>query len=317
MNKTTVKRGIGAVLLALVAAGLLAYLLKDKADQRQDIVDMPLPGSDTVAHTVDVDGKLPQLSTDNNSGNAVNGSIVASANAKNAAEGAVDSATGAIAAVGDGVSGAIEGALDFTVRPTSTKSDDFKELSDVNFVNNGNGSKDKAAGTSSSTKENTDVEKLSQTNGTSAPKSSQGTVIASTPARTNTGSARLVGERKTVAPRSSRTETVVTRKAAPSTKTVAQQKAPAPVSNSETSSTGYAIQLLATSSISRAKNLVDVMRKEGYSAYFTKVTQNGKLLYRVRIGQYASSAEANKAHQAMKRRYKKNPDVNRSAVVRR
>ena len=59
------------------------------------------------------------------------------------------------------------------------------------------------------------------------------------------------------------------------------------------------------------------MRKEGYSAYSTKVTQNGKLLYRVRIGQYANKAEATKVHVAMKRRYKKNADVNRSAIVRR
>ena len=351
MNKTTVKRGIGAVLLALLAAGLLAFLLKDKADQRQDIVDMPLPGTENTAQA-DGTTKLPQLSMDNTSSVNADGSVIASAGAENAtksAEGILDSATGTIAAsataVGAGVAGAVsavtsagEKALDFNVRPPSATSAEFRDLSDVDLVNNGNSSADVNA-QSAVKATTTSAPKASTSTGTSRPSNTtKGSVIASSEARASGGQARLIDERKSTPPRSARTDIVVSsRKAstsptsskpAPAKKPVAapvvkaaapapavQKAAPAPVAASNGS--GYAIQLLATSSSSRAQSLVSVMRKEGYSAYSTKVTQNGKLLYRVRIGQYASKAEASKVHLAMKRRYKKNADVNRSAIVRR
>ncbi|PWQ96690.1 SPOR domain-containing protein [Leucothrix arctica] len=342
MNKTTVKRGIGAVLLALLAAGLLAFLLKDKADQRQDIVDMPLPGSENTAQA-DGTTKLPQLSMDNTSSVNVDGSVIASAGAENTvkATGSIlDSATGTIAAsataVGAGVAGAVsavtnagEKALDFNVRPPNTASTDFRDLSDVDLVNNGNSSA--AVNAQSAVKATTtSAPKASTSTGTSRPSNTtKGSVIASSEARASGGQARLIDERKSAPPRSARTDKVVSsRKAstsstsskpAPVTTSVA---APAPVVNkaapaAASSGSGYAIQLLATSSASRAQSLVSVMRKEGYSAYSTKVTQNGKLLYRVRIGQYANKAEASKVHLAMKRRYKQNADVNRSAIVRR
>lgn len=339
MNKTTVKRGIGAVLLALLAAGLLAFLLKDKADQRQDIVDMPLPGTDSTNQAADGTTKLPQLSMDNTT-SALNadGSVIASAGAKgvaDATEGVLDSATGTIAAsataVGAGVAGAVgavtsagEKALDFNVRPPINNSGDFRDLSDVDLVNNGAGttanSTEKATSTSASASAKpTPVSTPRPSNTT------KGSVIASSSASGAGSQARLIDERKTTPPRSSRTDRVITSKK-PSTsssskpaavvKTVATPKPPA-TSTTGTSRTGYAIQLLATSSASRAQSLVGVMTKEGYDAYSTKVTQNGKLLYRVRIGRYASKAEASKIHQSMKRRYKKNADVNRSAIVSR
>jgi len=49
MDNAMVKRGIGAVILAIIAALLLGYLLKDKSDQRQDIVDMTLPGAPKIS----------------------------------------------------------------------------------------------------------------------------------------------------------------------------------------------------------------------------------------------------------------------------
>ncbi len=45
MEKTVVRRGIGAVVLALVAALLLGYLLKGKAPDREKVVNMELPKS--------------------------------------------------------------------------------------------------------------------------------------------------------------------------------------------------------------------------------------------------------------------------------
>ena len=342
MNKTTVKRGIGAVLLALIAAGLLAFLLKDKAEQRQDLVDMPLPGSDA-NQVADGTTKLPELSMDNTTGSVnADGEVIASAGSENAAttaKGVMDSTTGTIAAsasaVGAGVAGAVgavtsagEKALDFNVRPPSTKSEEFRDLSDVDLVNNG----DTAASTSSAAASTAATASTASSTSTSTPRPSnttRGTVIAS--AGSGGGQARLIDERTTTPPRSSRTERVVSSRPAANTapkSTPAPAPKPAPALVAEKAATpapaaaasngnGYAIQLLATSSVSRAQSLVTTMRNEGYKAYFTKVTQNGKLLYRVRIGQYADKASADKAHQAMKRRYKKNADVNRSAVVRR
>ena len=45
MDNAMVKRGIGAIVLAIIAALLLGYLLKDKSRERQDVVDMKLPGA--------------------------------------------------------------------------------------------------------------------------------------------------------------------------------------------------------------------------------------------------------------------------------
>ena len=45
MEKAVVRRGIGAVVLALVAALLLGYLLKDKGPERRQVVNMELPKS--------------------------------------------------------------------------------------------------------------------------------------------------------------------------------------------------------------------------------------------------------------------------------
>ena len=202
MNKTTVKRGIGAVLLALLAAGLLAFLLKDKADQRQDIVDMPLPGSENTAQA-DGTTKLPQLSMDNTSSVNADGSVIASAGAENVAkttDGVLDSATGTIAAsataVGAGVAGAVsavtsagEKALDFNVRPPSAASTDFRDLSDVDLVNNGSSSAEVSA--QSTVKATSTTTKASTSTGTSRPSNTtKGTVIASSEARASGGQAR-------------------------------------------------------------------------------------------------------------------------------
>lgn len=340
MNKTTVKRGIGAVLLALLAAGLLAFLLKDKADQRQDIVDMPLPGSDNATQTADGATKLPQLSMDNTTSSiSTDGDVIASAGAENIAsktEGALSSATGTIAAsaaaVGAGVAGAVgaatnagEKALDFNIRPPTSGSSDFRDLSDVDLVNNGEKAQSTAKEAIKASSQSASSSKPSNTPRPS--NTTKGNVIASSAGSSN-GEARLIDERKSVPPRSSRTDRVISSKKASVSKpapvakkapVIEKAKAPAAsTSNTAASSrTGYAIQLLATSSVSRAQSLVNVMKREGYDAYSTKVTQNGKLLYRVRIGKYASKAAASKIHQAMKRRYKKNADVNRSAIVSR
>lgn len=341
MNRTTVKRGIGAVILALIAAALLAFLLKDKAAQRQDVVDMALPGTNDNTQGSSEATRLPQLSTDNSG----NGTVVAQAGQGNTidtssvvdkanetatalAEGTSD-ATGKVvasaAAVGAAsiaaTTDAAQKTVDFTVRAPQKASEEFREL---DLVNNGENAKPTAVIPDGDT---TTVSQVTEKTSTVAATPDQGTVIASTTPKKATAKAtsqaRLIDEKKTTAPKSARTAKVITKSApaaksikpAPTTKVVAPI-APAPAAPTQAKN-GYAIQLLATSSASRANDLKKVMSGEGYPTYVTKTQQNGKLLYRVRIGQYADRAAAAKAHNALKRRYKKNASVNRSAIVAR
>ena len=84
MNNTTVKRGIGAVVLALIAAGLLAFLLKDKAAQRQEVVEIALPGTTENSGISTQSTRLPTLTTDNSG----NGNVIANAGNGNGANSA-------------------------------------------------------------------------------------------------------------------------------------------------------------------------------------------------------------------------------------
>jgi cell division septation protein DedD len=54
MNRTMVKRGIGAAVLAIIAALLLGYLLKGKGQERQEVVDMNLPGATDVKKSLNI-----------------------------------------------------------------------------------------------------------------------------------------------------------------------------------------------------------------------------------------------------------------------
>lgn len=359
MNRTTVKRGIGAVILALIAAALLAFLLKDKAAQRQDVVDMALPGADGGVETSDNSTtRLPQLSTDNSG----NGTIVAQAGQENTQTSVAEAASNAAqvvtqegatlienttdasgkiiasaAAVGSSAAEAVattgdaaKKSIDFNVRANQQASTDNKasdEFRELDLVNNGAATAPKPTATedsnASSASQGTQQSANAKQEATEK-KPDQGTVIASTTprkaAKSNNVQARLIGEKKTAAPKSSRTATVITKKA-PAPKQTAPQAAPAPEKAAPVVTTeaknGYAIQLLATSSASRANDLKKVMAGEGYPTYITKTQQNGKVLYRVRIGQYTTRAAASKTQAAMKRRYKKNTYVNGSAIVAR
>jgi len=341
MNRTTVKRGIGAVILALVAAALLAFLLKDKAAQRQDVVEMALPGTDNGAQSGNYATRLPQLSTDNSG----NGIVVAQAGqddtfvestAQPAAtlvdEASID-AGAVIASAGAGAAAATAAAqksVDFNVRPSQKASDEFRDLSTLDLVNNGNTQQAASPTTTDNAKADTQA---APENPPAAPKKDQGTVIASTPPKkvappAAKSQARLIDEKKPVQPKSAHTAKVITRKApepkkAPKPVAVKEVVAEAPATPAaapapiQEAKHGYALQLLATSSASRATDLKNVMAGEGYPTYITKTNQSGKLLYRVRIGQYKTRAAAAKVQAAMKRRYKKNPNVNRSAIVAR
>ncbi len=341
MNNTTVKRGIGAVVLALIAAGLLAFLLKDKAAQRQEVVETAIPGTTVNSGISTQSTRLPTLTTDNSGNgnviaNAGNGSGTSSDSvqspvaietsdtgntASTNSDGTIIASAAAIgtagaAAVGQAATNANK-SMDFSVKPKAAQapkaSSEFLEL---DLVNNGTPANNSAS-TSQTKPLPVPTEKAAAP---STANTDQGIVIASTSPKSNTRAnavqPRLIGEKRSAPVKSASTAKVI-KKVVPAKKAKAAETNSTAASTTTQAKNGYAIQLLATSSQSRANNLKNVMAGEGYPAYVTKTKQNGKTLYRVRIGQYAVKSEAVKAQASMKRRYKKNTNVNRSAVVAR
>lgn len=322
MNQTTIKRGIGAVVLALVAATLLAFLLKDKAAQRQEVVEIALPGADGRVESTSLSTRFPTLTTDNsgsvivNAGNGTGVDASANANVKSgtstgssiSSDGTViaSATASAAAALGSVKPETIQQTMDFSVKPKAPKASE--EFLNLDLVNNGQSSSNAAKTTASAApvKQN----RASQAN------TDQGVVIASSApkssAKTKVVQPRLIGEKRSAPPTSANTAKVITKKV-PAKRTPKATVTTAPTQTRN----GFAIQLLATSSLSRANSLKNVMAGEGYSAYVTKIQKNGKTLYRVRIGRYTAKAQAVSAQAAMKRRYKKNTNVNRSAIVAR
>ncbi len=341
MNNTTVKRGIGAVVLALIAAGLLAFLLKDKAAQRQEVVETAIPGTTVNSGISTQSTRLPTLTTDNSGNgnviaNAGNGSGTNSDSVQSPAaietsdtgntastnsDGTIIASAAALGTAGAAAAGQAatnaNKSMDFSVKPNAAQapkaSSEFLEL---DLVNNGTPANNSAS-TSQTKPLPVPTEKAAAP---SAANTDQGIVIASTSpksnARANTVQPRLIGEKRSAPVKSASTAKVI-KKVVPAKKAKAAETNSTAASTTTQAKNGYAIQLLATSSQSRANNLKNVMAGEGYPAYVTKTKQNGKTLYRVRIGQYAVKSEAVKAQASMKRRYKKNTNVNRSAVVAR
>jgi len=101
-----VKRGIGAVVLAIIAALLLGYLLKDKSSARQEIVDMKLPGAPEVS--------IPSLSDATNKVTDSAATLVNEAKEKvsDAGNAVIASASGTASGLTNGASNVVEAVTD-------------------------------------------------------------------------------------------------------------------------------------------------------------------------------------------------------------
>ncbi len=78
----------------------------------------------------------------------------------------------------------------------------------------------------------------------------------------------------------------------------------------------YSVQLLATSNSSKADSLSSTMEKEGYATYVKASKKGSGSLYRVRLGSFSGRADAVKKQADLKRRYRKNPYIQSSVVVK-
>ncbi len=307
MDQAMVKRGIGAVVLAIIAALLLGYLLKDKSRERQEVVDMKLPDSAEMS-IPDLSGSADNINNDNN-----NVSIVGEAGntINQAANNATDTMQNAVVASAD----AVNNTLQTTETPSAVASDAQYSANDPGFSirppainetreiiderNNNNNAQD---GGSAAIAYSTDP---------------VNEVIASSNKAVKTFKPSIVEEKRKPKPKKKVTHKAAQKPAKVATaKTTKPKKAQAPKpaapapAKPATSTTvankplgKYSIQLLATSSQSRATKLANTMKSEGYKVFVTKAQRNNKILFRVRVGGHASRDEAVKAQDSMKRRY--------------
>jgi cell division septation protein DedD len=330
MNRAMVKRGIGAAALAILAALLLGYLLKDKGQERQEVVNMKLPGASEVKDSLNIPA-LKGSDTAKNLTQKGEDEIVASADG--AAE-KVNEATKDLKVKEVAVNTFKNKGedLDFTVRPPKGER---REI-----VDNIGKSRQDTASTSGSSSRGTlrddgDIAASASAGGggsrsgsisRSAP--SDGTVVASSDRGYRP---RLVDEKRRSAnygldnsSELTRRERRELREKHRAEKRRAERKAVKAKEDAEeekkrnkADKDHYAIQLLATSSSSRANKLKSVMGDEGYPTRVSKTNGNGKVLFRVRIGNYTTRQGAVSAQRTMQRRYKRNQYVNDSIIVAR
>lgn len=309
-----VKRGIGAATLAILAALLLGYLLKDKGQERQEIVNMTLPGASEVQDSLNI----PALKGADGTKNLIqkgDEGVVASA------EGAADKVNEAtkdlkVKEVATNTFKNNGEDLDFTVRPPKGEKREIidkigktsQDTASGSIRDNGDIAASAGAG---STRQNSSSGAISR----STP--SEGTVVASSSERGYRP--RLVDERRRGANYGldDSSELSKREKKERREKRRAEKRAAEEERRNKADKGHYAIQLLATSSSSRANKLKDVMGEEGYPTKVSKTNGNGKVLFRVRIGNYSSKEGAVSAQRTMQRRYKRNQYVNDSIIVSR
>lgn len=313
MEKAVIRRGIGAIVLALVAALLLGYLLKDKGEQRKEVVDMKLsPEPITIFPGGNAEGAAADGSS---AGNAVTaaaaGAVAAVAGAgaetKDAATAGADATK---SAAGNAMAKATDKVVDpLTGNPSSARNNVTTDgAGQAVYGSRTAGPKDTPAGFA-----------------VRAPKQGEVRPIvdgASTVTRNPTpkSNARLVGEKSLPPVASKKVASSSEKKVASSRnskpKATTNNSAPKVASSKATGRNKYVVQLLATSNSAKAKNLRNTMKSEGYPAFISTVKSSGKTLYRVRVGGYAGKSVAMKKQSAMKRRYQKNNYVQSSIVVR-
>ena len=314
MDNAMVKRGIGAVVLAIIAALLLGYLLKDKSRERQEVVEMKLPGAPEI--------NIPSLSDATDSVTESAASLVGEAKdtVSNAGSAVIASASGALTNLGSGASNAAEAVTDGVSNTVNTA----KQAVENTVASVDSSSTDSANPGFSFRPPNKNEEQQINTSTATATSSAakapiaDNTVVASTSDTSKAVVEKAEKKFKPVIENEPKKEVKKTVKKVVKKKVVAKKEAPKPQAKpAAVSSSGgkYTIQLLATSSQSRANKLAKTMNGEGYVSFITQTTSNNKVLYRVRVGGHGDRATALAAQETMKRRYQKNFFVQNSLVV--
>ena len=122
-------------------------------------------------------------------------------------------------------------------------------------------------------------------------------VVAGSGKSPSTGAANLEGEAAKEKASDAKAKPAEETKAPAKAEEAAKPAKPAEPARNEAAPTGegYYIQVLATSSELSAEKLVKDMKLQGLPAYKMSVRQNGKTLWRVRVGLFKTKAEAESA----------------------
>jgi cell division septation protein DedD len=336
-NKATTKRMIGAVVLVLVAALLLAWLLKGKnrdlqnANLNQPAETKTILGFPEVS--TDANGKPILVPQDNTAANAgaglgANPQVIPVEPAP-----AANTPTTAPAA-------------GFAVRPTAPAPTESRQVVDTDGqVKNGLGnigSNDTKAPTTTTTDlTGAETQPLSLPSSESKATGHHATEAASTkdrPAASKTSVSApeekrsprpvLVGEKavaKDAELASGKSMSAIEKAAAEKSLALAKEEkgekaekaSIASAKDSETSAGGdYSIQLMASSDKAKAEEVRKAMTAEGYKVALVEAKVDGKAIYRVRVGDYPKKEDAAAAQAKMKERYTKNTYVQNSFVTR-
>lgn len=298
-----VKRGIGAIVLAIIAALLLGYLLKDKSQARQDLVEMKFPGTTNMKKIPSLFGSDDTITTQDQA-TLVNETSTKVDNVENSDESITTSASNVFSSFTNSVSEKAKEAKNaFTAEKKTTPVDSSTNKPGFDIrPSNSNEQRETVDTFVNNTTQITNVEP-SYDNGPTVTN----TVVASTKKVVKAYKPRLVKEKKKPAKK-------VIKASKP--KVVAKASSPIIATSVASAAKGtYSIQLLATSSQSRAEKLANTMRSEGYTAFITQASSNNKIIFRVRVGAHPARNTAITAQESLKRRYQKNFFVQNSLVI--
>lgn len=292
MDQAMVKRAIGAVVLAIIAALLLGYLLKDKTRERQEVVDMQLPGTSDLAIPDLVTPATPQEKRQAMEMATTPPAIVETSST------ASDDVVASAAAIGNNTDPG------FAVRPSVTN--ETREI-----IDNKTPEPTFQGGSAAIAVSSDPVEKIvaSTTTKPTPPKPAFKPTIVEDNVEEKVDKKPVARTPPTAPPKPVRQSQKTERKP------VSPSKLPSPAVAEKAPGGTFSIQLLATSSQSRAAKLANTMRGEGYKVFVTQTRNNDKVLYRVRVGNHANREAAVKAQEGMKRRYQKNFFVQNSLVI--
>lgn len=332
-NKATTKRMIGAVVLVLVAALLLAWLLKGKNREGQDMAMQQTADTKPIlGFPGAVDGTQKPLL------------VGEDPNAAQTAQQTLDPAAAATAATA-AVTGIIPNVnvepntTGFDVRPAA--SGETRPVVDIDGkVKDGTGSlgtgnaAPAAAGSTESASTTTAATTTKTDTTTKAPSTNASVkdtpVEAPAEKKPATPKPVLVNEKHVPAPVSA--ESKAKEDAAKKAKADAEKAAAAkslelakgtgnaavttPAKPAAAATGGaFAVQLLATSDKAKADALAKTFAGEGYKTSVNAVKVDGKTVYRVVAGGYADKVAASAAQAKMKTRYSQNRDVQNSFVT--
>ena len=347
-NKSTTKRMIGAVVLVLIAALLLAWLLKGKnrgMEEKNLISEQTQEASPILGFPGVKDGQ-GQLAGAGQEAGADQNTVIGTANPDAAAQqqaqnalngqvqGAADAAAGGVAAVTGAVTGAVGGVVDagkeavqglasqaqgdttgFQVRDPNGE---VRQVVDGGKAEAGVGSMGADVATAEKATDGAGAGQQAAGNADAAQSSN--TVTASTASRNDAGSQtgdngssrivnpRLVNEKPVPAPTS--------RVASSASSTSAGSASSATSAASSAGADGYVIQVLATSNKGKADGVKKSIAVDGYPAFVAQAKVDGKTVYRVRIGTYPGKGDASAVQARMKARYSQNQYVQNSFVTK-